>query len=142
MTTTPPDAAAANRALGARFFAEQDRLRGGPAPDLCAADYTVCLGGGPALDRAGHEAFATAFYGGFPDIRHAIEDVFATADRVALRFILSGTHTGPFFGIPPTGRSVTVAANVLMHVADGKVTKLFGVFDEAGLLRQLGVLAG
>lgn len=56
-----------------------------------------------------------------------------------MRFVLRGTHNGSFFGIPPTGRSVTVVANVLMHVADGKVTKLAGTFDETGLLRQLGV---
>jgi len=37
---------------------------------------------------------------------------------------------------------VTVTANVLLHVSDGKVTKLAGVFDEAGMLRQLGVLTG
>ena len=35
---------------------------------------------------------------------------------------------------------VEIAAHVIMHVANGKVTKLFGIFDEAGLLRQLGIL--
>jgi steroid delta-isomerase-like uncharacterized protein len=131
---------ASNRALGLQFFAEQDRLRGGPAEALCDAAYTAHLGGNPPMNRIEHEQFALAFYAGFPDIRHAIEDVFATEDRVAVRFVLHGTHAGAFFGIPPTGRRVSIAANVLMHVADGRVTKLSGVFDEAGLLRQLGVL--
>ena len=54
--------------------------------------------------------------------------------------MLHGTNTGTFFGIAATGRPVTVAAHVIMHVAAGKVTRLFGIFDEAGLLRQLGVL--
>jgi predicted ester cyclase len=40
--------------------------------------------------------------------------------------------------MPPTNRSITAAANVILHVADGRVTKLLGVFDEAGLMRQLG----
>jgi len=128
--------------LGRRFFEEQDRLRGGPAPALCAPGYTAALGGNPPMPREGHEAFARAFYAAFPDMHHTIEDVFDTDDRVAVRFVLRGTHTGSFFGIPPTGRTVTVVANVLMHVADGKVTKLAGVFDEAGMLRQLGVLPG
>jgi len=52
----------------------------------------------------------------------------------------AGTQTGPFFGMPPTGKRVTVSANILMRVADGKVHELVGVFDEAGLLRQLGAL--
>jgi predicted ester cyclase len=71
-----------------------------------------------------------------------VEEVFATEDRIAVRFVFHGKHTGDFFGIPATQRMVSARANILLHVADGKVTKLFGVFDEAGLLRQLGVLPG
>jgi hypothetical protein len=29
---------------------------------------------------------------------------------------------------------------VILHIANGKVTRLFGVLDEAGMLRQMGVL--
>jgi predicted ester cyclase len=129
-----------NETLGRRFFEEQDRLRGGPAENLCAPEYTAVLGGNPPVDRAGHEYFAKSFYSAFDGIHHAIEDVFATADRIAVRFVLRGIHTGSFFGIAATGRPVVIAANVLMHVADGKITKLFGIFDEAGMLRQMGVL--
>lgn len=130
----------ANRALGRRFFEEQDRLRGGPAPALCAPEYTARLGGNPATPREGHEGFAHGFYAALPDGQHAIEEVFATEDRVAVRFVIHGTHTGSFFGIPPTGRAVAVRAHVILHVSGGKVTALFGMFDEAGLLRQIGVL--
>ncbi len=130
----------ANESLGRRFFAEQDRLRGGPAEDLCAPDYTAVLGGNPPMDRAGHEGFAKAFYAAFEGIHHDVEQVIAIGDRVAVRFVLSGRHTGSFFGIPATNRHVTIAAHVILHVSDGRVTKLFGIFDEAGMLRQLGVL--
>lgn len=90
------------------------------------------------MPRAAHEGFAKAFYAAFPDMRHAIEDVFSTDDRVAVRFVIHGTHTGTFLGIPATGRAVTIAANVLLHVRGGRVSALYGVFDEAGLLRQIG----
>jgi SnoaL-like polyketide cyclase len=140
--TLTSQAAAANQELGERFFAEQDRLKGGPAEALCAAGYQAFLGGNPPVERGGHEGFARAFYAAFDGIHHTIEEVFATDDRVGVRFVLKGTHTGSFFGIPATGKPVTIVANVLLHVANGKVTKLFGIFDEAGLLRQIGVLAG
>jgi len=140
MTATTDTAARSNAQLGRQFFEEQDRLRGGPAPLLCSSDYCACIGGQAAVDRTAHEYFARAFYAAFPDLQHSVEDVFATTDRVAVRFVLRGTHRGSFFGVPPTGRPVTVAANVLLHVADGKVTRLFGVFDEAGLLRQIGAI--
>ena len=94
------------------------------------------------MPREGHEQFAQAFYQGFPDIYHTLDDVFSTDDRVAVRFVLNGTHTGSFMGIPPSGRSVSVVANVLMRIVDGRVAELLGIFDEAGLLRQIGVLQG
>ena len=137
---TDTAAVEANRRLGRRFFEEQDRLQGGPAPELCAPGYQAWLGGNPAVDRAGHEYFAKQFYTAFPGMRHSIEEVFATDDRVAVRFVLRGTHTGSFFGIPASNRPVVIVANVLMHVADGRVTTLFGMFDEAGMLRQIGLL--
>jgi predicted ester cyclase len=130
------------RALGRRFFAEQDRLRGGPAPELCAADYRARLGGDPPRDRAAHEQFARAFYAAFPDMHHEVERVIAEADTAAVRFVLHGTNTGSFFGMPPTQRKVAVAAHVFLRVREDKVDELVGVFDEAGMLRQLGVLPG
>ena len=92
------------------------------------------------MSREGHEGFAKAFYAGFPDMRHHLEQVIATDTAVVVRFVLHGTHTGHLFGIPPTGRSAVIAAHVILHVTDGKVTRLFGIFDEAGMLRQIGVL--
>ncbi len=44
--------------------------------------------------------------------------------------------------IPPTGKRVTIWANVLMHLDGGNVKRLYGTFDEAGMLRQLGVIPG
>jgi predicted ester cyclase len=129
-----------NAALGRNFFARQDELRGGPAPELCAADYRAHLGGNPAMSREHHEGFARGFYAAFPDLRHDVQLVSATADTVAVRFTLHGKNDGPFFGTPATGRPVSVATNVIMRVREGKVVELFGVFDEAGMLRQLGVL--
>lgn len=139
-TTAAAGAIEANCALGRRFFQEQDRLRGGPADALCAPGYRAHLGGNLAMAREGHEGFAKAFYAAFPDMHHEIGEVFATEDRVLVRFVLHGTNTGSFFGMPATGRAVTVPAHVILHVSGGKVTTLFGIFDEAGLLRQLGIL--
>jgi hypothetical protein len=37
----------------------------------------------------------------FPDNRHEVDDVIAGGDKVVLRCTLTGTHEGPFMGIPP-----------------------------------------
>src|ERR1043166_8827885 len=102
MTTTAESA----RALGPRFFQEQDRLRGGPAPELCTPDYQAQIGSFPHMDRAGHEGFAVGFYAGIPDAMHTIDEVVAADDQVAVRFTINGTHTATFMGIPASGRRV------------------------------------
>jgi predicted ester cyclase len=125
------------RELARCFFIEQDRLRGGPAPELCAPGYTAHLPGSPAFDLAGHQTFAAAFYGGFPDLRHSIEQVIVEGERAAVRFTLLGTHTGPFLGLMPTGRSIAVTANVCLALEGEHVAELWGEFDQLGLMRQL-----
>jgi predicted ester cyclase len=69
-----------------------------------------------------------------------IEDVILEDDTLVVRFVLRGTHRGSFFGIPATQRPMVVPAHVILEVEGGKVKKLRGIFDEAGLLRQIGVL--
>jgi predicted ester cyclase len=135
------DQKAANHALGRMFFAEQDRLKGDLPADLCAPEYQARVGSGPMMDRAGHSGFGRAFYAAFPDLHHEIEQVIAENDVAVVRFVLQGTHTAALFGIPATNRRITVPAHVILRIQDGKVTSLLGVFDEAGMLRQLGVLA-
>lgn len=126
-----------SRALARRFFAEQDRLRGGPAAELCAPGYTATLAGNPPLDLAGHQAFAAAFYAGFPDLRHQVDLLAAEGDRAAVRFTLFGTHTGPFLGLPPTGCAIAVTASALMRLDQGCVAALWAEFDQLGLMRRL-----
>jgi predicted ester cyclase len=126
------------RSLGPCFFQEQDRLRGGPAEELCAPEYRATINGNPPMPLAGHQAFARAFYEAFPDVFHEIEDVVGDAERVAVRFVLHGTHRGPFFGLPPTERKIAVPATAILRVVNGRVTELRAVFDQLGLLQQLG----
>ena len=128
------------KSLGQRFFKEQDRLRGGPADELCASNYTAHIGGNPPLNLAGHKQFARMFYGAFPDLNHSVDDTVAEGDKVVVRFTIRGTHTGSFMGIPATGKSITVGAVVVFHVVNGKVAELRAQFDQMGMMQQLGVI--
>ena len=129
-----------NKELGRRFFENQDRLRGGPDEALCAAGYTAHLGSLPPMDLAGHQGFATMFYGAFPDLHHTVEEVIGEGDRIAVRFTIRGTHQGRFMGVEPTGRTMTSTALVTMRLRDGKVEELHGQFDALGMLQQLGAV--
>lgn len=126
--------------LPVRFFGGQDRLKGPVPPELCASSYRAEIAGFPPMDAAGHAEFGRAFYAAFPDIYHAIDEVIPAGDRVTTRFTLRGTHTSPFMGIPASGRAVTVRAIVVLTVQEGKVSRLDGIFDQLGLLKQIGAI--
>ena len=129
------------RDLPERFFKGQDRLKGPPPPELLAPSYAAEVVGFPPMDAAGHGAFAQAFYAGFPDIYHTIDEATPTENGVAVRFTLRGTHTAAFMGIPATNRPITVSAMALLTVSDGRVTALRAMFDQLGMMRQLGVVS-
>lgn len=129
-----------NKRVAAQFFMEQDRRKGPLSPELCAPDYTAVIGSNPPMNFEGHSAFGSAFYAGFPDIYHTIDDVIVEGDRAAVRFTLRGTHTGDFMGIPATHQPIEVSAIVIQQLVDGKVSRLWGQFDQFGMLQQLHVI--
>jgi steroid delta-isomerase-like uncharacterized protein len=90
-------------------------------------------------DFATHlKAVITMLRTAFPDLHFEIHEMLAEGEIVAFRSTMSGTHLGPFQGLPPTGKSVSVAHMHFVRLIDGKTTDLWHVWDVAGLMRQLG----
>lgn len=52
---------------------------------------------------------------------------------------MRGTHKGVYFGIPSTGKQVTMNGISIFHISDGKLVQEWTVFDALGTLQQLGV---
>jgi len=77
----------------------------------------------------------------FPDNRHEVEEIIAEGDTVVARVTLTGTHEGPFMGIPPTGRRIEVTEIHLYRLRDGKAVEHRVGRDDLGAMRQLGVIA-
>jgi len=77
---------------------------------------------------------------GFPDYQTTIDDLFAEGDKVAARITMSGTNTGSFMGISPTGKSVSFTGIYIARLANGKIVEHWGEEDGVSLLQQLGVL--
>jgi predicted ester cyclase len=123
--------------VGKKFFEAQDRLRGGPDEALCTIDYTAEINGN-SLDLDGHRAFAAAFYGAFPDLRHEFDSVEVREGAERLRLRLLGTHEAEFMGIAATGRAIEVSIDAILLVEDGRVESLVGAFDQGDFMRQLG----
>jgi steroid delta-isomerase-like uncharacterized protein len=76
----------------------------------------------------------------FSDLRMAEADSVKEGDKLAFRWLLSGTHEGEFMGVPATGRRVEAMGMDILRVADGKIVEHWGEFDAMGLLRQIGAI--
>ncbi|WP_230492484.1 ester cyclase [Martelella alba] len=74
----------------------------------------------------------------FGEFRIEILDVLAQGDRVAVRAAMSGVHQGELFGIPPTGRTFTVALHEFHEFRDGRVAKTWHMEDWFSLFNQIG----
>jgi steroid delta-isomerase-like uncharacterized protein len=126
--------------LPTRFFGGQDRLRGQLPTQLCDEGYVAEIVGFPAMSLAEHGRFGHAFYEAFRGLHHTVDECFASGDRIACRFTLRGTHVAEFMGVPASGNEIEVQAFVWLTVRNGRVIRLQAVFDQLGLLRQIGAL--
>lgn len=88
----------------------------------------------------GHNAIVALFRQTFPDMNWEIHDLIAEGDRVVARTTMTGTHRGDFFGIPPTGKPVSMDGVHVLRIADGRIAEHWGSNDDLGLMRQLGVV--
>lgn len=74
----------------------------------------------------------------FPDLHFEIQDMVVSEAKVAIRSIMSGTHLGNFFGIPPTEKTVSVTQFQIEHIKDEKIIAHWRQTDDMGLMKQLG----
>jgi predicted ester cyclase len=88
----------------------------------------------------GLKRWVVALRRAFPDLRAIVEDEVAEGNRAAQRLTLAGTHTAALDGVPPSRRRATWVLVELLRVGpDGQFAEHWCVWDELGLLRQLGV---
>lgn len=98
----------------------------------------------PGGDMRGPDAFRSVFRtfrGAFPDIRIVVDRTVTEGDLVAVYCRVTGTHTGPSLGIPPTGRRVDFDGAVFARVTEGILREGWNCFDFLTMYQQLGVVA-
>lgn len=76
----------------------------------------------------------------FPDLQFEVEDVAADGDRVFCRVTMTGTMTGPFDGVAPSGRTTSTAAFHVLRFEDGVVVEWWRLTNMLGWAQQLDVL--
>ena len=86
-------------------------------------------------------AFYAQYLTGFSDIQFTIRDIFGMGNKLVKHWNFKGTHSGDFFGIPPTGKKVDLQGVTLVRMQEGKIAEEQDFFDSMTLLQQLGLLS-
>ena len=94
---------------------------------------------GATLSRAAFKERLAASRGPFPDLRFDLSDVIAEDDRVAITWVMSGTHSAPLGQFPATGRRIDVRGITVYYFRDGRITGHRQVVDRLAVLTQLGL---
>jgi hypothetical protein len=80
----------------------------------------------------------------FDQLGMHIVDAVETPDRVVIAFLMRGRHVGPFHSplgvVAPTQREIEVRTIDVLTLTAGKVSAIWVVADDLGLLRQLGAV--
>ena len=91
--------------------------------------------------RAGEVWAAQMIRRAFPDAEFEADVVISDGEYVIGRWTMTATNTGTFdlFGLPPTGRPVTMTGQEIFRVRDGRFAELWHQEDVGGMLTQLGL---
>ncbi len=96
---------------------------------------------GLAPTKEGVQDFFRSYRAAFPDLRMEVADIIAEGDKAVARVIATGTQTGEFMGMPPSGKRIEVPLIDIMQFDDtGSVSEHWGVMDSLSMMQQLGVI--
>jgi len=111
--------------------------------EVCALDlldHSTAASPGQPAGLAGFKARVAGHRTGFPDLRLEIENMVVEGDLVAYQWTMSGTHTGPYMGRPPSGHPMRIVGMNLERVQDGQIVEHWSYPDKLALMQQLGML--
>ena len=129
-----------NIALMRNAFAALSRRDFAAATEFLLPDFIINLAGMPYQMRGRRtwrkntETFLTAF----PDFQLETQDMFATDDKVAVRFRMTGRIPASSWGTSRTGKRVDYQSYELYRIADGKIAEEWICSDMLTILTQIG----
>lgn len=110
------------------------------AEGVLAPDWEdIPLPPGSGRGPEGYRQTIAHLRGVFPDLTVSLEDVVVSGDRVAVRSVVRGTHSGEILGVPATGRQVEFRAFDFHRLVDGQISRSWHLEGYFELLEQLGV---
>jgi predicted ester cyclase len=92
---------------------------------------------GPEEFRAFYQAMRKTF----TDMQIDLHDVVQEGDTAYGRFSVTANHSGDFFGVAPTGKTIKLVGICCLKAKDGVIVEGWNCWDQMGLVRELGLLS-
>jgi len=140
--------ASTDERAAARIRIVEEHLRRENAHDLAGimdtfgdeAAYGDTAWGEHHVGRSAVEQYYRDMLTALPDLRIDVENRVVTDDAVVLQVSISGTHNGPWRGLPATGRPVRFPlCGIYRFTANGMLASETIYYDRAGVLHQVGL---
>jgi len=132
--------AESNKALMQRVIEEAWNARNPAAFDgLFAEEFVSHNPNGEFKGPEGYKQLYETYVSAFPDCRFTIDHLVGEGEMVSLSYTFSGTNTGPLQDMPPTGKRVSIPGVSVSRIVDGQSVEEHVVWDQLGLLQQLGL---
>ena len=126
-----------NKAIVRRWIESYNKHNLDSFDEFIAPDYIdhIHHGGPEGVKQVFNMAFKA-----FPDWHETIEDIIAEGDKVWVRLTYTGTHTGEFRGLAPTGKKITTTGLMIYRIVNGKLVEGWDLSDYLALLKQIGAI--
>jgi steroid delta-isomerase-like uncharacterized protein len=84
--------------------------------------------------------YAAGLWAAFPDLSFEVASISESPKGlVAAQWVMTGTNSAPFMGMPPTGKAVRLTGADFIQVEGDRIRSVVGYFDSGELPRQLGL---
>jgi predicted ester cyclase len=132
-----------NKSVVRRFAEALSRHDVSLLDELVAPDFVRHCQASPWVNVRSLEEFKQFLeedWKGVPDAIATGRLLVAEGDLVAVFSTYSGTQTGQWGPIPPTGKRVEFDYAAVLRVAGGKIAEMWITWDNLAILTQLGVM--
>ncbi|MEO6998745.1 MAG: ester cyclase [Terracoccus sp.] len=90
--------------------------------------------------KAAVRAFLEDLFRALPDLNLDITLRVPRGKYVAEEYVIRGTHLGPMFGLPASGRRLEIRVMSMVEMRNGRLKEDHFYFDAAGVMQQMGYL--
>jgi steroid delta-isomerase-like uncharacterized protein len=117
---------------------DPERLLALFADDCVYEDVTLGL---VARGKEELRSFVSRAFAAIPDFKYGVTSRFAASQWAVIEWVMSGTHTGDFPGMPATGkRFSSVRGASILELEAGKIRRESVYWDTATFMKQVGLL--